>query len=264
VSAWEVVGPAGNVLYTWRSGGVAGEYGLYRSEDGGVTWKHVYAGFFPPFLQQEPFVPHHEGVTDLLVDPLYPHTLYAGTDFGLFCSQDGGKTWGEFNTGLPPTQRAYRWVPSLVAAPDGTIYALTEFSPDGYSSQDILVRLRPGEGNWTIVGREVLARYLDSHEGVRRFHILVPDPVWPGRLYAGMHQGLLVNNDTGENWQAVDLPAMGNVFRIAVAPGEPPLLYLWTDGGLRTVSPLAPVPLKEQGVVPGISCSGQSKDTPVR
>lgn len=240
INAWAAADPTGNVLYVWRSGNVAKEYGLYRSDDSGDSWKHVYIGFFPPFLQPQTFAPNHEGVTVLLADPLHPSILYAGTDFGIFRSKNGGTTWEEFTAGLPSTQRTYRWVPLLVAAPDGTIYALTNFSSDGYSERYILGRLRPGEGTWEIIGSEALAPYLDSRDGMTKFYSLVPDPVQPGRLYAGTDSGLLVSANAGEAWKLADLPGIRDVFRIAVSRSKPPLFYLWTDVGVKIASLSAP------------------------
>jgi len=42
-------------------------------------------------------------VNSMVIDPRKPTTLYAGTDSGVYNSTNGGKDWGEFNTGLTNT-----------------------------------------------------------------------------------------------------------------------------------------------------------------
>ena len=85
----------------WSQGG---ERGLYKTIDGGKTWKQV--------LSAGPWT----GVTDLVMDPRDPDVLYAATwqrhrtvaayvgggpESGIHKSEDGGKTWTPLTRGLP-------------------------------------------------------------------------------------------------------------------------------------------------------------------
>ncbi|SHI50248.1 VPS10 domain-containing protein [Aquimarina spongiae] len=85
----------------WKKGG---ERGLYKSTDGGKTWKKT--------LGDSQWV----GVTDLQIDPRNPDRLYAATwqrhrtvaaymgggpGSGIHRSNDGGETWEELKNGLP-------------------------------------------------------------------------------------------------------------------------------------------------------------------
>ncbi len=82
------------------------ERGLFRSTDGGKTWRKV--------LYRGPDV----GASDVAIDPKHPDTVYAaftesrvgpweddneyaGTRGGLFKSTDGGETWHSLTRGLP-------------------------------------------------------------------------------------------------------------------------------------------------------------------
>jgi photosystem II stability/assembly factor-like uncharacterized protein len=85
----------------WSSGG---DRGLYKTTDGGRTWKAV--------LQ----ISENTGVTDVVLDPRDPEVVYAasyqrrrhtgmliagGPEAGIFKSIDGGATWKKLAQGLP-------------------------------------------------------------------------------------------------------------------------------------------------------------------
>lgn len=224
VTAWTVASADGNSLYVARGLGLPREeYGIYHSDDSGKSWQERYAGFFPPFLKTEPFIPNDEGITGLLTDLSAPKTLYAGTYFGIYRSRDAGKTWDALNAGLPPTQRVYRWVRILIAAGDN-IFALTDVVPDINSYQTIVVQLH--ENGWVVA-----AAFPYCADNACNIETLVADPTDSKRLYLGTRQGLLVSDDVGSTWRSVALPVAGAVYRVAIAPSEPTQLYLWTDHG---------------------------------
>lgn len=84
------------------------ERGVYKTVDGGTTWEKVL------------YINDRTGAIDLVMDPVDPHILYAATwqrirkrwhdprnepDYtgsGVHKTTDGGTTWTEINTGLPP------------------------------------------------------------------------------------------------------------------------------------------------------------------
>lgn len=80
------------------------ERGLYKTTDGGQTWKRIL------------YVDENTGVVDVALDPSQPNTLYAATyqrrrrafgfdgggpGSGLHKSTDGGATWTRLTNGLP-------------------------------------------------------------------------------------------------------------------------------------------------------------------
>ena len=85
----------------WSKGG---ERGVFKTTDGGKTWKQV--------LGDKEWI----GATDLVIDPRNPNQLYAATwqrhrtvaaymgggpGSGLHRSNDGGETWEKLSSGLP-------------------------------------------------------------------------------------------------------------------------------------------------------------------
>ncbi len=85
----------------WTPGG---ERGLYKTSDGGKSWKNVLSAG------------EWTGVTDVVMDPSNPDVLYAATwqhhrtvaaymgggpESGVHKSVDGGDTWQRLSTGLP-------------------------------------------------------------------------------------------------------------------------------------------------------------------
>jgi len=85
----------------WSEGG---ERGVYKTTDGGETWKRTLE------------ISEHTGIAEIAIDPSNPDVLYAsahqrrrrewtyiggGPESGLYKSTDGGETWKEINEGLP-------------------------------------------------------------------------------------------------------------------------------------------------------------------
>lgn len=96
-----------NIVYVAAQGSpwvATDERGIYRSTDGGVSWKQVL------------FVDENTGASFLTVDPNNPQVLYAsmwdhrrkpwtvssgGPGSGLYKTTDGGDSWVELTKGLP-------------------------------------------------------------------------------------------------------------------------------------------------------------------
>jgi photosystem II stability/assembly factor-like uncharacterized protein len=109
----------------WSPGG---ERGLYKTTDGGKTWKAVIT------------VSEHTGVTDVVIDPLNPDTMYAaswqrrrhfytlingGPESAIWKSTDGGNTWNRVRSGLPPGDLG-RIGLSISPANTNVVYATVE------------------------------------------------------------------------------------------------------------------------------------------
>lgn len=109
----------------WAPGG---DRGLYKTTDGGKTWNAVLT------------ISENTGVTDVVMDPRNPDTLYAaayqrrrhvwtlingGPEAGIHKSTDGGKTWKKLTAGLPREDIGRIGLALAPSQPD-RIYAIVE------------------------------------------------------------------------------------------------------------------------------------------
>ena len=120
-----------NVVYVAAQGqawGPGGERGLYKTTDGGKTWKRV--------LEIGPYT----GVTDMEMDPRNPDILYAashqrerrvyskidgGPESAIYKSVDAGETWIKLKKGLPRGDVGRIGLALSPANPD-IVYAVVE------------------------------------------------------------------------------------------------------------------------------------------
>ncbi len=71
---------------------VSGGTGLYKSVDKGNKWKKVN------FVDVDSGVQNHPNC--IVFDPANPDTVYAGTNYALLVSKDGGETWNKLRANL--------------------------------------------------------------------------------------------------------------------------------------------------------------------
>ncbi|MBI5441053.1 MAG: glycosyl hydrolase, partial [Deltaproteobacteria bacterium] len=172
----------------WADGG---DRGLYKTTDGGKSWKAVLT------------ISDKTGVSDVWMDPRDPEVLYAaayqrrrhvftlingGPESGIHKSTDGGATWTKLTNGLPKGDVGRIGLAVPDAAPD-TVYALVEArGKDGgfYRSLD-------GGMSW-----EKRGEYATT--SAQYYQELVPDPKDAGRVYS-MDTYMQVTDDGGKSWR---------------------------------------------------------------
>ena len=109
----------------WSKGG---ERGVYKSVDGGKTWKRTL------------FISDDTGVAEVVIDPSNPDILYAsahqrrrhewtyiggGPESTVYKSTDGGETWREITSGLPKSDMGRIGLAVSPADPNW-VYAIVE------------------------------------------------------------------------------------------------------------------------------------------
>jgi len=196
--------------------------GVYRSLDGGGTWKQV--------LTRGP----DAGAVDLAMDPGNPRVLYAsfwqvrrnpyhfdsgGPASGLFKSTDGGDTWTDISRapGLPRTVLGRIGVTVSPANPE-RVWALVEAAEGGVFRSD------NGGRTWTKVNDQNILRqrawYYD--------HIFA-DPRNADTVYA-LNTGMYRSIDGGRTFAAIRTPH-GDNHGLWIAPNDPQRMIESNDGG---------------------------------
>ena len=120
-----------DVVYVAAEGSVwgpGGERGLYKTTDGGKTWKAVKT------------ISKDTGISDMVMDPMNPDVIYAashqrrrhvftkidgGPETAIFKTTDGGATWKELKSGLPGGDKGAIGLAISPVNPD-VIYAIIE------------------------------------------------------------------------------------------------------------------------------------------
>ena len=197
--------------YTLCVGTVGG--GLSCSPDGGMTWNRI----------RNP-IPSECNVRTLAVYPDNPHRILAGTDVGLYRSEDTGSTWEKIES---PMDNIQIWSVTVDAADPETIFVGTR--PDAFRSHD-------GGKSWEALSLGVT---LPCPVGIPRTTNMIVDPrdhqiVWAGIEVDGVYQ----SRDGGDNW--VQLPALGpdpfhgDIHGLALRTGKTNAVYATTPFGIAT------------------------------
>jgi photosystem II stability/assembly factor-like uncharacterized protein len=215
-----------NVIYVAAQGPLwnpGGERGLYKTTDGGKSWKAVLT------------ISENTGVTDVVLDPSNPDVLYAaayqrrrhvftlingGPESAIHKSTDGGATWTKLSTGLPKEQMGRIGLAISPASPK-TVYAIIEAS----RKTGGFFRSRDGGGNW-----EKMSSYLPTSP--QYYMELFVDPNHPDRVYS-IDTYLSVTDDGGKTFRRVDQKVMHVDHHVVwIDPANSDHLLAGNDGGL--------------------------------
>jgi photosystem II stability/assembly factor-like uncharacterized protein len=199
------------------------ERGVYKTTDGGKTWKKVL------------YRDDKTGAIDLSVDRTNPNVLYAsmweayrveyqmssgGPGSGLFKSTDGGENWTEItrNPGLP-TGVVGRIGVSVSGADPNRVYALVENENGGLFKSD------DAGATWTLAnsGRNIRQRaFYYTH--------ITADPKNKDVIYA-LNTSLFRSTDAGKTLTNAGQGTHGDHHDVWVDPDDPQHLVNGNDGG---------------------------------
>lgn len=241
-----------DLVYVAALGDVFGaneERGIFRSEDGGKTWRKVL------------YRDANSGAVDLSMDPHNPRILFAafwqarrnfwnlssgGPGSGLFRSTDGGESWAEISRypGMPAGPLGKIGV-AVSPARAGRVWALVEteaektglYRSEDYgeswalvsSNRDLMHRpwyythvfADPCHGETVYVANLALWKSTDGGRGFTEIqtphgdnHDLWIDPADPNRMIEGNDGGACVSFNGGETWSSIYNQLTAQFYRI--------------------------------------------------
>lgn len=213
-----------DIVYVAAQGTVHGpnpDRGIFRTTDGGQTWKKIL------------FVNDSTGVSSLSMDPSNPRILYAATwqhqrlpwsvrsggpGSAIWKSTDGGDSWVKLTKGLPTFMGKIGV--SVSPANPKRIFAIieTEKSASGlYRSDD-------AGNSWTL-----LSSNQDISSRSWYYMEVVADPRNENLVYV-MNAPLMRSIDGGKTFQAVRV-GHGDTHDLWIHPQIPQIMILGDDGG---------------------------------
>lgn len=176
--------------------------GIFQTANAGVSWTLTNSGLTTV------------NVTALVMDPVNPLNVYAGTiTGGVFKSTDGGNTWSPQNTGLSSLK-----VLSLAIDPTTPTNLYV-----GTNGGGIFKSINSG-ASWTAVNGGLTDLVIQT---------LAIDPVTPANVYAGtFSQGVFKTVNGGLSWTLAST-GLGtlNIVNLAIDPVTPVIIYAATNGG---------------------------------
>jgi photosystem II stability/assembly factor-like uncharacterized protein len=206
----------------WSKGG---DRGVYKTVDGGKTWKRT--------LGDAEWV----GATDMLINPNNPDVLYAATwqrhrtvagylgggpGSGLHKSTDGGETWKALKNGIPKSNLGKT---GLAMSPfnSDVIYAALEMDR---TKGGVFISTNAGE-SWSKQSDAV-----SGGTGPHYYQELIASPHDEGTLYL-MNNSALVSYDHGKTFTNMSRSNQhSDSHALAFKPSDPNYLLIGTDGGL--------------------------------
>ncbi|MGH9862286.1 MAG: WD40/YVTN/BNR-like repeat-containing protein, partial [Candidatus Acidiferrales bacterium] len=248
-----------------RAWGENPERGIFKTVDGGKTWKKIL------------YVNEKTGGAELVMDPSNPNKMFAalwefrrwpyffksgGPGSGLYITVDGGETWKKLTEedGLPKGELGKIGVAFSASYPD-IVYALVE------AEKSALLRSDDGGKSWKRVNEEanisgrpfyysnlgvdpelpnrvynIHSLIMVSDDGGKTFEVLVPfrtvhpdhhsmwiNPKDPTHLIVGNDGGVAISHDRGSTWQFVANLPLAQYYHVNVDMDTPYNIY----GGLQ-------------------------------
>lgn len=230
--------------------------GVWRTENGGKTWKHVL------------FVNGNTGCSGLALDPHDPQTLFAGmwqwkmrpwamtsggASSGVFVTHNGGRTWHEIKGHGLPHEPLGKIDVAIARSNPQRVYALIETAQQGslWRSDDggkhwhvenysrllteragysVRITVSPTDENKVYVASN---SFFVSGDGGKTFqkmpwggdnHDIWIDPKNPQRMMISYDGGAVISTTGGRHWFPVTLP-IGQMYHVAVDNQVPYYVY---------------------------------------
>lgn len=179
----------------WQLGSGGGRDGLYKSIDGGTTWRRIVGNGFPA----EPI-----GRIGIAIAPSRHMRVYAAVQSKagtIWRSDDGGATWTRVSSDTMPEQRPF-YFSHLAVDPRNPNHVV---AVSMYLSES-----KDGGRTWKHLATNI---HVDNHA------------LWWSadgkRMLNGNDGGIALSNDAGKSWSMPLNLAIGQIYHVAVSNAEP-------------------------------------------
>ena len=212
--------------------GYTGKRGLFKTIDGGKSWRKIGGG-----LPSD----NKTGCTEIVIHPNNPNIMFAGfyhrlrqpasfisggENGGLYKSIDGGKSWKKITKGLARGSSGMIDISIHLNNPDIMVMA--------YEAYENLPEDEPGTGIYISYDQGESWKHLLKH-AVRPFYHgqIEIDPINPNNIYV-VSRGFMISNDGGKTFSSRRWRTDGgDDHDMWIAPYDNKIMYLATDQGSR-------------------------------
>lgn len=181
--------------------------GVWRSEDGGDSWRRTTKGMFS-----------ESDIRAISVNPDNPSILFAGTGKGIYRSKNGADTWDQLDSSMNDLQI---WAIAINPQNPSTVYAGT--------CPSALFRSDDGGDTWKQL--DVALDECKDMPIIPRVTTITIDPEDSQTIYAGIEiDGMRISRDGGETWtEGSEGLSSRDIHGLAVVPGNPKTLIAGTN-----------------------------------
>jgi photosystem II stability/assembly factor-like uncharacterized protein len=199
--------------------------GVFRSKDGGQSWKKIL------------YKSDKVGAIDLTIDPKNPNVIYtstfefrrfewgvrsSGEGAGIHKSVDGGDTWKDItlNPGLPSGKYRGRIGLALSPSKPDRVWAIIEAE----DNQTGMYRTDDAGKTWKLV-----SQFAELHQRPWYYHCITADPNDADNLWV-MNIGFWKSSDAGKTYARVSTPH-GDNHDLWIDPNDSKRMIEGNDGG---------------------------------
>ena len=215
------------------------ERGIFKTTDGGKTWRNVK------------YIDEHTGFVDMILDPQHPDTLYAASYYrysgpwffydksarnGIWKTDDGARSWTRLTNGLPVDDYTGRIGISLSAAHPKVIYARLARDKLGengkplggeYFKGEEIYRSDDGGESWRMTAQ------FNQMKNPWYFAHIIADPKDPDKVISlgGGEGSFLISTDGGKSFTNHDKGTYGDHQALWIDPDDTDRYIAGHDGG---------------------------------